>query len=68
MIVSDTLTNSGQRAARELDRLSDRIPERKAPRMTFEQYLPQALAHAQRDEKFARELARALYDARQNGG
>jgi hypothetical protein len=43
------------------------MPEIKAPRMSFAEYLPQAMEHAQQDEKFARQLARALYDAR-NGG
>lgn len=67
MIVADTLSSIGQRAERELDRLGTRIPEVKAPRLTFDEYLPQALQHAQQDEKFARQLARALYAAR-NGG
>lgn len=67
MIVSDTLSSIGQRAERELDRLNARLPEVKSPRMSFDEYLPQALAHAQQDEAFARELARALYAARHGG-
>jgi hypothetical protein len=65
--IHDTLANAGLRAERELNRLGERMPEIKAPRMSFAEYLPQAMEHAQQDEKFARQLARALYEAR-NGG
>lgn len=67
MIVSDVLTNIGQRAERELDGLSDRLPQVKQPKMSFEEYLPQAMQYAQQDEQFARRLARAMHKARPRG-
>lgn len=67
MIVSDVLNHIGERAERELDSLSDRLPPVKQPKMTFEEYLPQAMEHARTDEKFARQLARALHQAQRTG-
>lgn len=67
MIVSDVLTHIGQQAERELDSLSDRLPPAKQPKMTFEEYLPRALEYARTNEKFARQLARALHQAQRSG-
>ena len=66
--VQTSLGRINDRAGRELDRIGAHLPPVAEPSIPFDQYLPAALAHAQQDEKFARELARALHQAARLGG
>lgn len=66
--MADTLANISAQAERRLNRLTEYYPEPKTPSLTFDDYLPRALAHAQQDEKFARDLAKSLYQASLLGG
>jgi len=66
--IGDTLANIGEQAERRLDKLKEYYPTPKQPPMTFDEYLPRALARAQHDEKFARELAHSLYVTARMGG
>lgn len=66
--ISDRMTGLAAQAGRRLDGLKEYYPPAKQPPMRFEEYLPQAIAYAQQDEKFARQLARALYTSHALGG
>lgn len=66
--VEDTLARINARAEQRLNGLANYFPQPKAPSIPFEEYLPRAMAYAQQDEKFARELARTMYQAQRMGG
>lgn len=66
--MGDVLANVGAQAERRLDALNNYFPPAPKPSMSFDEYLPRAILHAQSDEKFARELAKALYQAQRIGG
>jgi hypothetical protein len=65
--VTQTLRNINEQAGRQLDAMSAHLPPVEQPAMPFDEYLPLALAQARRDEKFARELAKSLHQARYGG-
>jgi hypothetical protein len=66
--VHETLTNIGRRADAQLDRLAEHLPATPQPRADFGAYLPQAIAAARDNPRFARELADALHQLRTFGG
>lgn len=65
--VADTLSRVNDLATRRLDSLAQAIqPVRQ--QMPIDEYMPRALAEAQRNDKFARALARSIYQSQQLRG
>ena len=65
--VLHTLRNINTQAGQQLDGMRAHLPPVEQPALPFEDYLPLALAQARHDEKFARELAKSLHQARYGG-
>lgn len=66
--VLDSLQRINDQAGRELDGMAQHLPPVPAPALSFDEYLPRALEYAKTDERFARELARALHQTQRYGG